>query len=410
MTKENYRDIEKMNELQKQIDLKPNGKNKLKQEKINKIKINLDKKQMQKLILRKWEGASRFYYNKTVSYVNNQRKNNIKISYTLPSMRKEIMKNEPSWSEEIPYEIKDQGIDNACKAYKNSILKYKTSGIASEVKFRKKGKNTSFGIPKNSITKLGIYTTYLNDMYYSENDFIEKSALSRIQITKSGEYYLCIPELKHKQTPEKQQDNIISLDPGIRTFQTYYSPLESGEIGKNAITRIDRLLHQTDKLQSEISNLKGNKKKSKTKARFKIFDKVKNLVSELHHKSAHWLTSNYKHIIIPEFATQDMVKKWNRKLNKNSARRLNILSHYKFRQILEHHASKNQASVNVVSEAWTSKTCGCCGFINSQLGSKKLFTCPHCGLVIDRDVNGARNIFIRTLRDFSDEIVVGCNL
>lgn len=48
-------------------------------------------------------------------------------------------------------------------------------------------------------------------------------------------------------------------------------------------------------------------------------------------------------------------------------------------------------------EAWTSKTCGKCGHIKMDLGGNKQYDCEKCGLSIDRDVNGAKNIFAKAL-------------
>jgi putative transposase len=50
----------------------------------------------------------------------------------------------------------------------------------------------------------------------------------------------------------------------------------------------------------------------------------------------------------------------------------------------------------IVDESYTSKTCGKCGTLNENLKSKKVFKCNECDLLIDRDINGARNILIRT--------------
>lgn len=382
--------------LSQDLSIKPN---KTKQKKLDKMNKNFSElinlKQEQKVILKQWLGAARFYYNETIKFVEKSRNEGIKVSYSLISMRKEIMNIKPKWVENIPYEVIDQAISDACKACKNATLLYKTNGKSSKIKLRKKNnKCESFGIPARAIHDNGIYTTYLGEMKYSEK--FNETSISRIQITKDGKYYLILPEERNINNNIQERYDIVALDPGVRTFQTYYSPEECGEIGKQDITKIDRLLHRTDKLQSEISQLNGKKKKSKAIARQRIFNKITNLVNELHHKTANFLTKKYKQVLIPEFATQQMAKQF--KLNKDSKRRLMILSHFKFRQILEHHARKNQTSINVVSEEWTSKTCGCCGEINLQLGSKKLFICPKCGMTIDRDINGARNIFIKNVR------------
>jgi len=51
----------------------------------------------------------------------------------------------------------------------------------------------------------------------------------------------------------------------------------------------------------------------------------------------------------------------------------------------------------IVDESYTSKTCTKCGEQNKNLGSSKHFKCSKCGLEIDRDINGARNIYLKTI-------------
>ena len=48
-----------------------------------------------------------------------------------------------------------------------------------------------------------------------------------------------------------------------------------------------------------------------------------------------------------------------------------------------------------VNEAYTSKTCSKCGKLQN-IGSKKIFRCK-CGLEMARDLNGARNIFLKNI-------------
>jgi putative transposase len=72
---------------------------------------------------------------------------------------------------------------------------------------------------------------------------------------------------------------------------------------------------------------------------------------------------------------------------------------YRFKQIIKHQADKNGSIVVDLSEAYTSKTCGNCGHIHQKLGGSKVFKCPNCQTVIERDWNGARNILLRALSD-----------
>ena len=49
----------------------------------------------------------------------------------------------------------------------------------------------------------------------------------------------------------------------------------------------------------------------------------------------------------------------------------------------------------MIDERYTSKMCSLCGWINNKLGSDKIYNCKECKLMLDRDVNGARNIFLK---------------
>ena len=60
-------------------------------------------------------------------------------------------------------------------------------------------------------------------------------------------------------------------------------------------------------------------------------------------------------------------------------------------------AQEYDKQVFLVSEAYTSKTCSWCGWVDARLGGKKTFHCRGCDLHIDRDANGARGIFLRGL-------------
>jgi transposase len=82
-------------------------------------------------------------------------------------------------------------------------------------------------------------------------------------------------------------------------------------------------------------------------------------------------------------------------LPKNHKKVLGKLSHYKFRQRLEHKCQEYRCQYIEVTEEYTSKTCCNCGEINKNLGKSKYFTCGKCKMIMDRDTNGSVNIFIK---------------
>ena len=88
------------------------------------------------------------------------------------------------------------------------------------------------------------------------------------------------------------------------------------------------------------------------------------------------------------------------KLHSKSIRSMLCYSYGRFAAKLQ---SKAEQWKNVLvvrcSEAWTSKTASWNGFIDEKLNNKKHISSD--GITLDRDVNGARGIFLRALRDSS---------
>jgi transposase len=73
-----------------------------------------------------------------------------------------------------------------------------------------------------------------------------------------------------------------------------------------------------------------------------------------------------------------------------------LISHETFRNILQHKANEQKKKLNIVCEAYTTKTCGGCGFIN-DVGRQRSFNCSECNIRMDRDLNASRNILIKHL-------------
>ena len=134
------------------------------------------------------------------------------------------------------------------------------------------------------------------------------------------------------------------------------------------------------------------------KAADKIRLKIRNLIDELHHKIARFLVDNFDIILLPTFETSQMSIKKSRKIRAKSVRQMLTLSHYRFKQFLKHKAFEARKTVLDVNEAYTSKTISWTGEIIHNLGGRKTIK-DNSGFVMDRDLNGGRGIFLRSLVD-----------
>jgi putative transposase len=408
-------------------DQKPRKRRKLvpgKEMRTLKVRIYPNKKQ--KEILKKWVGTSRFIYNKSVDEINKtynynkEDKNVTKRSINVFGViNKLIGKNselvlENPWLLESPSHVKSNSVRDCFKARKTCFSLLKSGKIKKfTLHFRKKRKGGSIVLPKTSVKmeKGGEIIVYKRRKFGKLGNLKTRSKKAkrlisgglsydpRILLDSVRKYWILIPyDVKVENQEFDKRKEFVSLDPGVRTFQTFYSPNGIyGEIGKNDFGRIYRLSRHLDDLQSRMTKVKSRKRYRMKKAYRSLINRIKNLVNEVHRKTAVYLTRNFKNIILPKFETSRMVagKRDGRTIQSKVARGLLTWSHYRFKELLREKCLLTNTKLLIVTEEYTSKTCGKCGNINKSLGGKKIFTCYRCGLKIDRDLNGARNIFLK---------------
>ena len=72
-------------------------------------------------------------------------------------------------------------------------------------------------------------------------------------------------------------------------------------------------------------------------------------------------------------------------------------SHNKFKRYLKATAKRYRTNVYDVDEAFTSQCCTSCGVLSKEYDNKRQKKCICCGLKIDRDTNGSRNIYLKSI-------------
>jgi len=224
---------------------------------------------------------------------------------------------------------------------------------------------------------------------------------ARISYSRFNGYILHKVIKYEAKASENQGHTVIALDPGVRTFMTAYEPNKTADIGNGAVIRISRLKNAQRSLLTKMKSVNAKRRKGMKKAYHKLGRKIQNLTDEMHWKTIRYVMK-YDDIILPNFAVQGMTKRSNpeqgriRKISKKTVSDMLLLQHYKFKMRL---VNKVKASLDhrlfIVNESYTSKTCSSCGHEHLKLGSSKRFNCPNCQMSLDRDVNGARNIFMK---------------
>ena len=223
----------------------------------------------------------------------------------------------------------------------------------------------------------------------------------------------CDPKYTRRNASNDTIDKrVCGIDPGGRTFATVYDPIDCSvfQVGiKEDKQYVIRKLH--DKIDHAHKHLTKAQKKKQQKAAQerivslkKIHFKLKTFVDDIHLKLSSHLVKEYKYVALGKINVAQLVKTDRPKpLSKRAKRDLLSWQHYRFRQRLTHRATNTECILEVQNEAYTSKTCGVCGEINENLEKSETFFCDQCKYNTHRDVNGARNILLKSLHMFPFE-------
>lgn len=369
-----------------------------------------------KKILRQWAGSVRYTYNLCKAEFDRSGKASLKhLRETCENRSADI----PGWLHDTPYDVRDSAVREFSQAVSNGFRKFKATGQKFSMSFRsRKAPQQTFDVGKKHWNRRrGVFSSILSSkrLRQFQDRYKIPSVLpadSKLSITRTGQFWLNIPtpvmstNLPHARVGDSQArdgdeyEAVASIDPGVRTFATVYTGSHVIEWGTGSMKRITHHAMYADRLRSRRDKAPTHRIRYRlTRALLRATQKVRNLVSDLHHKFSRWLCDTFDTILLPVFDTSRMVLRSTRRLHRKTVRMMCTLSHFTFRKRLldKVRASGDPDRVRLVSEAYTSKTCGNCGALHHKLGGNKRFLCPSCSVAIDRDANGARNILLRNL-------------
>lgn len=368
-------------------------------------KIKLQPTPEQQKFFKRWNNASRYTYNQTVHKIEKEKQ---KVNfYTLRDklVPKEKMISSRKWLLDTPKDIRANSVRESVTMYKSAFSNVKNKNIKRfKMNFKsRKAWTESIYIPKTAIKvsscrrHLTIYSSYLKTSVSVSKENLPdvNNEVTLVHNKKNNSWYLCI--LVDHEVKTENQGRIVSVDPGVKTFLTLYDP--SGKVvqfGTGDMKQTLKTLYlKIDKYRSLLASrkrkLNKNPRRKRLRKRMMFFqNKFENLILEIHNKACRFIYRNYDNVLISNISSIRSSRKNNR----------NLLSwsHGKFIQRLTHHMHKNGKRINIVTEEYTSKTCGNCGHIDNHLSNKDVYFCECCKLKISRDVNGARNILLKHLK------------
>lgn len=404
-------------------------------------KIRLYPTEDEKSTLLQWIGTARWTYNKCLELIQEKRVPRDKKELRARVITKKAIlgMGDKSWVLETPCGVRDEAVSDVLKAYKSAFARRRRDGVNFRLKWRSRKHSEQESVVIHArcwqresgeyafLRKMRASERLPDDLVYDSRlvyrrgigafDLCVLSPLPEPQVPSAAEVAARWDESQVPPSPLPLPPRVIALDPGVRTFLTGYDPAgRACEWGPGDIGRIDRLCHHLDDLTSRASTMGLDAEHRRLTKCGKVVDhhrrwrmrramarmrqKIRDLVDDLQRRAAKWLCREHDVVLLPEFETQRMIRRGQRRLGSKTARAMVTWAHHRFRQRLVAKAREYAGCrVIVVDEAYTSKTCGRCGHLHHGLGGSKVFRCPRCGLVADRDLHAARNILLRYLSD-----------
>lgn len=235
----------------------------------------------------------------------------------------------------------------------------------------------------------------LGKVKYRDNSIIKGKILNvTISKTKTGKYFAAITYEKEIKEFEKTGSE-VGIDLGLIDF-TIFSNGEKIKNPRNYRNLEKKLAREQRKLSRKryLAEKKGldlkdckNYQKQKIKVA-KIYEKIANKRKDFIQKLTTDIVKNHDLICIESLNVSGMLK------NKKLAKSISDVSWSEFIKCLSYKCEW-YGKIILSVDRWfpSSKTCYSCGFIKTDLKLEdRVWTCPNCNQIHDRDINAAKNI------------------
>jgi putative transposase len=180
----------------------------------------------------------------------------------------------------------------------------------------------------------------------------------------------------------------VGIDVGLKEFYTdsFSNTIANPRFFRKAERRLKRLHRCLSRTQKQSKN--------RTKARQKLgkaYLKVSRQREDFARKTANTLVTSHDLIAYEDLKIANLVK------NHKLAKSISDAAWGRFLSWVQYYGVIHSIPVVAVTPHFTSQDCSGCGTRVKKSLSTRTHTCWHCGLVMDRDHNAARNILVLAL-------------
>jgi putative transposase len=355
-------------------------------------------------------GAALFVYNWGLELVTTrleQRKagEDVQVPWTLPELRREWNRAKQQvapWWPENSKEAYSSGLDSLARALKNWSDSRCGRRRGHSVGFprRKKKRRTRVTcrfttgqikvLPDRKhvqLPRIGVIKTHESTRKLARRLEHGTARILAATISRQGDrWFVSFTVEVDRYIPcSNSKPTVVGVDVGVRDLAV----LSTGATIANP-RALEGSLHKLRRLNRELARRKlGSKRRDHTRRRLAcVHARVANIRRDALHKLTTMLAREYGTVVVEQLNVAGMVR------NRRLARAISDTGMGELRRQLGYKATWYGSRLVMADRFYpSSKTCSACGWVKAKLTlAERTFRCETCGLVIDRDLNAARNL------------------
>lgn len=355
--------------------------------------IKLDPTPTQQAQLAAHVGASRFAYNTVLAHVKEAHRRGEKIGLSGYELRKWWNENKnrlAPWWKQNSKEAYSNAILNLGKALSNFFKGLKKKKHVGFPRFKKRGVKDSYTITAGAfgvVDSCGILLPKIGRIHTLENlAEIDPNSVKSITIRRKADgWYASLALNLADPQPRQKTGKTVGIDLGI----SHLAVLSDGTAfpKPDKMKKLESKRRRYTRAVSRKKKGSSNREKAKTKLA-RLDKKIADARKDSHHKIAAYVAQNYDEVVLEDLDVSSMIR--NHRLSKS----ISNAAWSTLRSFIEYKCLEQGVQVTI-ADKWfpSSKTCSRCGQVKSKLGlSERVYSCEVCGLVIDRDLNAAKNL------------------
>jgi putative transposase len=278
-------------------------------------------------------------------------------------------------------------IDLAFQAFFRRVRTGETAGYP---RFRGKGRYASITYPQVPVgCKLGTDTKRVRlygvgevkMLLHRPLDGTAKTAI--VSRSSTGKWYVCFSCECPEPAPMPATGQPVGIDVGLKTFATLSTSQEianprffRGE--EQALAKVQRRLSKEEKGTAERA------RRRRIVAR--VHERIGWRRSDFTHQHSRRIVNTFDVIAVEDLSVNRMTH------NHCLAKSIHDAAWSQFTSLLSYKAAWAGRKFVAVNPAYTSQDCSSCGHRQSLSFADRIYTCPCCGVVLDRDLNASLNI------------------